>query len=103
MAAAQQVLNQASRRLAASARQPADVQAQAEAARTAAETALQLEEASSAGEARGAEALDRVIGILRQAIGTSPETAGQVGAESVRQRLGEITVAASRRGTIWRS
>jgi hypothetical protein len=55
----------------------------------AAEGAVELEQAISAGEAAGLAALDQVIEVL-----DSPDTAAQAGAESIRQRQLELADAA---------
>jgi hypothetical protein len=64
---------------------PDQAQAEAESARTAAETAVQLEGACRDGEAAGAAALEQVIGALGQAIAASPQTAAEAGIECIRQ------------------
>lgn len=93
VATAQQVLAGARRQLAAAAGRPAKVKA-AEAARAAAAAAMQLEQTTCTGEARGVAALNQVIGALQQAIAASPETAAQTGVESIRQCQREIENAA---------
>jgi len=85
VAAANRVLAGARQHLAPATRHPDQAQAGAPSARTAAETAAQLELACRDGEAAGVAALEQVTGVLRQAIAASPQAAAQAGIDCIRQ------------------
>jgi hypothetical protein len=83
-ATAQQDLDRARQQAKATAHAEAQARATAEAAQAQAEAAVRLELACRDGEADGAAALEQVIGVLKQAIGASPQTAVQAGMDAIK-------------------